>query len=47
MTRHASGSELKYAVKKKVARRDWFLDEIHTVTPWLLLVAEIELSYPK
>src|SRR5574343_1064823 len=40
-------SELEYAAKKKVTRRDRFLGEIDAVTPWLTLVAEIEPYYPK
>lgn len=34
-----SFSDLEYAAKKKVARRDRFLGEINAVTPWLALVA--------
>jgi len=43
----ASFSDLEYAVKKRVTRRDRFLSEIEAVTPWLALVAEIEPFYPK
>lgn len=43
----ASFSELEYAAKKKVTRRDRFLGEIDKVTPWSALVAEIEPFYPK
>ncbi len=43
----ASFSDLEYAAKKKVTRRDRFLGEINTVTPWSALVAEIEPFYPK
>lgn len=43
----ASFSDLEYAAKKKVTRRDRFLGEIDAVTPWLALVAEIEPFYPK
>ena len=43
----ASFSELEYATKKKVTRRDRFLDEINNVTPWAALVAQIEPFYPK
>lgn len=42
-----SFSDLEYAAKKKVTRRDRFLGEINAVTPWLALVAEIEPFYPK
>ena len=43
----ASFSDLEYAAKKRVSRRDRFLSEIEAVTPWLALVAEIEPFYPK
>lgn len=43
----ASFSELEYAAKKKVTRRDRFLGEMDAVTPWSALVAEIEPFYPK
>ena len=42
-----SFSELEYAAKKKVTRRDRFLSEIEAVTPWSVRVAEIEPFYPK
>ena len=43
----ASFSELEYASKKKVTRRDRFLSELEAVTPWSALLAEIEPFYPK
>jgi hypothetical protein len=43
----ASFSDLEYAAKKRVTRRDRSLSEIEAVTPWLTLVAEIEPFYPK
>jgi transposase, IS5 family len=43
----ASFSDLEYAAKKKVTRRDRFLGEIDAITPWSALVAEIEPFYPK
>jgi len=43
----ASFSDLVYAAKKKVTRRDWFLGEIEAITPWSVLVAEIQPLYPK
>ena len=43
----ASFSDLEYAAKKKVTRRDRFLDEINAVTPWSALIAEIQLHYPQ
>jgi len=43
----ASFSDLEYAAKKKVTRRDRLLGEINAVTPWSALVAEIQPFYPK
>ena len=43
----SSFSELEYAAKKKLTRRDRFLAEIEAVRPWSTLVAEIEPPYPK
>lgn len=43
----ASFSDLEYAAKKKMTRRDRFLGEIEAVTPWSALIAEIEPFYPK
>jgi IS5 family transposase len=43
----ASFSELEYAAKKRMTRRDRFLGEIEAVTPWSALVAEIQPFYPK
>ena len=45
--KQSSFSELEYAAKKKVTRRDRFLGEIDAVTPWAALVAEVEPFYPK
>ena len=42
-----SFSELEYAAKKKLTRRDHFLAEIEAVTPWAALEAEIGPFYPK
>lgn len=42
-----SFSDLEYAAKKKVTRRDRFLAEIEAVTPWSVLIAEITPLYPK
>lgn len=42
-----SFSDLEYAAKKKVTRRDRFLAEIDAVTPWKGLAAEIEPYYPR
>jgi len=43
----ASFSDLEYAAKKRVTRRDRFLSEIVAVTPLSALVAESEPLYPK
>jgi IS5 family transposase len=42
MPTQTSFSELEYAAKKKLTRRDCFLAEIEAVTPWEELVAVIE-----
>ena len=42
-----SFSELEYATKKKVTRRDRFLSQIDAVTPWGALVSALESHYPK
>lgn len=42
-----SFSELEYASKKKVTRRDRFLAGIEAATPWAALVAELEAYYPR
>lgn len=47
MNRQVSFSDLEYATKKKVTRRDRFLAEIQAITPWAMLIAEIEPFYPK
>ena len=47
MTMQLSFSDLEYAAKKKVTRRDRFLGEINAVTPWSALVAEVEPFYPR
>lgn len=38
----SSFTDLEYAAKKKLTRRDRFLAEIDAVTPWAALVAELE-----
>ena len=43
----SSFSDLEYAAKKKLTRRDRFLAGIHAVTSWAALEAEIEPFYPK
>jgi IS5 family transposase len=47
MLTQTSFSELEYAAKKKLTRRDRFLAEIEAATPWAQLVAVIEPHYPK
>jgi len=42
-----SFSELEYAAKKKVTRRDRFLSRIESITPWSRLIEEIEPFYPR
>eukprot|EP01036_Dinobryon_divergens_P012714 gene12714-17157_t len=42
-----SFSDLEYAAKKKLTRRDRFLAEIDQVTPWGKLHKLIEPFYPK
>ena len=42
-----SFSDLEYAGKKKVTRRERFLNGIEAVVPWASLVAELEAFYPK
>lgn len=45
--RQSSFSELEYAAKRKVTRRDRFLTELEVLTPWSALLAVIEPVYPK
>ncbi|NHZ44527.1 IS5 family transposase [Massilia sp. CCM 8693] len=42
-----SFSDLEYAAKKKLTRRDVFLAKIESVTPWPQLYALVEPFYPK
>ena len=42
-----SFGSLAYVEKKKVTRREQFLEEMNAVTPWALLEALIEPHYPK
>lgn len=42
-----SFSDLEYAAKKKLTRRDRFLAKIDGATPWGKLHKEIEPFYPK
>ena len=43
----SSFSDLEYAAKKKLTRRDRFLGEIESITPWAALEAQIAPFYPK
>ena len=45
--KQTSFSDLEYADKTKVTRRDRLLGEIDAVTPWSALVASIEPRYRK
>jgi len=42
-----SFSEMEYAAKKRVTRRDRFLGELEALVPWAELVGAIESFYPK
>jgi IS5 family transposase len=42
-----SFSDLEFAAKKKLTRRDRFLAQIESVTPWAAIEAQIEPFYPK
>lgn len=42
----SSFSDLEYAAKQKVTRRDRFLGEIEVLVPWGSLIAQIEPFYP-
>ena len=42
----SSFSDLEYAAKKKVTRRDRFLAELEAAVPWPALEAELESFYP-
>lgn len=42
----SSFSDLEYAAKKKVTRRDRFLAEIEAITPWDALLTELNCFYP-
>jgi len=41
-----SFSDLEYATKKKVTRRERFLAEIEAITPWSAILAQLEPFYP-
>jgi IS5 family transposase len=47
MQRQGSFSQVEYAGKKKLTRRDKFLAEMDQVVPWSRLVARLQPLYPK
>lgn len=47
MDRQISFSELAYASKKKVTRRERFLEDMEKIIPWFLLISEITPYYPR
>jgi IS5 family transposase len=47
MPTQVSFSELEYAAKKKVTRRDRLFGNLESMTPWAQLLAVIEPHYPK
>lgn len=42
-----SFSDLEFAGKKKVTRRERFLNGLEAMVPWAALVAELDTYYPK
>lgn len=47
MPRQASFADLEYATKKRLTRREVFLNEMDAVVPWLALLSRLEPHYPK
>src|SRR5215204_318523 len=47
MMKQSSFSDIEFANKKKLTRRDRFLAEIEAATPWPALVAALLPYYPK
>lgn len=47
MSRQASFADLEYASKKRLTRREVFLNEMEAVVPWPALLARLEPHYPK
>lgn len=47
MPRQASFADLEYATKKRLTRREVFLNEMDAVVPWLALLLRLEPHYPK
>lgn len=47
MTRQASFADLEYESKKRLTRREVFLNEMESVVPWSALLSRLEPHYPK
>lgn len=47
MPRQASFADLEYASKKRLTRREIFLNEMEAMVPWSALLAKLEPDYPK
>jgi IS5 family transposase len=47
MLRQASFADLEYATKKRLTRREVFLNEMEAVVPWPALLSCLEPHYPK
>ncbi|MDX8391580.1 MAG: IS5/IS1182 family transposase, partial [Mariprofundaceae bacterium] len=47
MVKQPSFAELEYQSKKRLTRRELFLNEMEGVMPWKILLSVIEPHYPK
>ena len=47
MSHQTSFADLEYALKKRLTRREVFLNEMEGVVPWSLLLAKLEPHYPE
>jgi len=47
MSKQSSFAELEYQSKKRLTRRELFLNEMEAVMPWSVLISVIEGHYPK
>jgi len=47
MSKQSSFAELEYQSKKRLTRRELFLNEMEAVMPWSVLISVIEEHYPK
>jgi len=47
MSNQRSFSELEYMGKKRLTRREKFLNEMDAIIPWASLLSVIEPYYPK